>query len=92
MLEQAIAWLNALVAQTGVAQFSLGNLVMIAAGAGMIGLAVARRYEPLVLVGAGFACIVANVPAAHESAVFHYAALGMANLVIPSLLALELAR
>jgi carboxybiotin decarboxylase len=88
VLEQAIAWLNALVAQSGLAQFSLGNIVMIAAGAAMIALALSKRYEPLLLVGVGFACIVANVPAAHESAVFHYASLGMDTLIIPALLAL----
>ena len=87
MLEQAIAWFNALFAQTGAANFSFGNLVMIAAGAGMIALAAARRYEPLLLVGAGFACIVANVPGAHESALFHYAFAGMQTLIVPTLLA-----
>jgi carboxybiotin decarboxylase len=86
--DQAIAWLNALLAQSGLAQLSMGNLVMIAAGAAMIGLAASRRFAPLVLAGAGFACIVANVPAARDSAVFHYAALGMDTLIIPSLLAL----
>jgi oxaloacetate decarboxylase beta subunit len=88
VLDQVIALLNALLAQAGMAQFSFGNLVMIAAGAGMIALAAIRRYEPLLLVGVGFACIVANVPAAGESSLFHYAYLGMDKLILPSLLAL----
>jgi carboxybiotin decarboxylase len=88
VLDQVIAVFNALLAKTGAAQFSLGNFVMIAAGAGMIWAAAVRRVEPLLLAGAGFACIVVNVPGANEGALFHYAALGMGNLIIPSLLAL----
>ncbi len=88
MFDQVVALLNVLREQAGVAHFSFGNLVMIAAGAAMIALAVAKRYEPLLLVGIGFACIVANVPAASEGDLFHYAFLGMDKLIIPSLIAL----
>ncbi len=88
MLDQVMALLQVLGAQTGLAQLSSGNLVMIAVGAGMIGLAAARRYEPLLLVGIGFACIIANVPPANEGALFHYAYLGMNTLIIPMLIAL----
>ncbi len=88
MLDQVIAVLNALLAKTGAAHVTFGNLVMIAAGAGMIWAAAVRRVEPLLLVGAGFACIVANVPGANEGALVHYAALGTDKLIIPSLLAL----
>jgi oxaloacetate decarboxylase beta subunit len=62
VLDQLIAFLSALLAQTGAAYFSFGNLVMIVIGATMIYLAIAKHYEPLLLVGIGFACIVANVP------------------------------
>ncbi|MGO9984780.1 MAG: sodium ion-translocating decarboxylase subunit beta [Rhodomicrobium sp.] len=62
MLDQLIAFLSALLAQTGAAHFSFGNLVMIVIGAAMIYLAITKQYEPLLLAGIGFACIVANVP------------------------------
>ncbi len=88
MLDQVIALLNALLAQTGAANLTAGNLVMIAAGAGLIALAASRRYEPLLLVGVGVACIAANLPAANDSTVFHYASLGLDKLIVPSLLAL----
>ncbi len=88
MLDQVVALLNALLAQIGASHLTLGNGVMIAAGAGMIALAAARRFEPLLLVGAGFACIVANLPAAHGNTLFQYAYLGVDNLIVPSLLAL----
>ncbi len=62
MLDQLIAFLGALLSQTGAAHFTFGNLVMIVIGCIMIYLAIAKHYEPLLLVGIGFACIVANVP------------------------------
>ncbi|MGB7913752.1 MAG: sodium ion-translocating decarboxylase subunit beta [Rhodomicrobium sp.] len=62
MLDQLIAFLGALLEQTGAAHFTFGNLVMIIIGGAMIYLAIAKHYEPLLLVGIGFACIVANVP------------------------------
>jgi carboxybiotin decarboxylase len=62
VLDQLIAFLGALLSQTGAAHFTFGNLVMIVIGCIMIYLAIAKHYEPLLLVGIGFACIVANVP------------------------------
>ncbi|HNH93493.1 sodium ion-translocating decarboxylase subunit beta [Accumulibacter sp.] len=62
MADQILIFLQALLDQTGAAHFSFGNLVMIVIGALMIYLAIAKHYEPLLLVGIGFSCIVANVP------------------------------
>jgi carboxybiotin decarboxylase len=62
VLQQLFTLLNALLDQTGAAHFSFGNLVMIAVGSTMIYLAIVKHYEPLLLIGIGFACIVANVP------------------------------
>ena len=62
MTGQTIAVLKALLEQTGVAHLSPGNLIMIIIGSAMIYLAIVGRSEPLLLIGIGFACIVANVP------------------------------
>ena len=62
MWEQTLFFLNAMYDQTGAAHFWWGNLVMIVIGATMIYLAIAKHYEPLLLVGIGFSCIIANVP------------------------------
>lgn len=62
MLDQILYFLKIMVAQTGAAHFWWGNLMMIVIGAIMIYLAIAKHYEPFLLVGIGFACIVANVP------------------------------
>ncbi len=46
----------------GLANFSIGNAVMIAAGAVLIALAIVKEYEPVLLLPIGFGCILANIP------------------------------
>jgi oxaloacetate decarboxylase beta subunit len=46
----------------GLAAFSLGNAVMMIIGAILIGLAVVKEYEPVLLLPIGFGCMIANVP------------------------------
>jgi carboxybiotin decarboxylase len=46
----------------GIASFTLGNAVMIAAGAVLIVLAIVKQYEPVLLLPIGFGCILANIP------------------------------
>ena len=56
------------IAQTsGVAHLALGNLVMFAVAATLIYLAVARGYEPLLLIPIGFGALLANLPLAEMS-------------------------
>ncbi len=89
MLEQITSFMGALEAQTGLSHFWWGNLVMIAIGATMIYLAVVKRYEPLLLVGIGFACIIVNVPGSDlilPGGLFNYAYQGVALLIIPPLI------
>ncbi len=62
MFEQITPFLQALLDQTGVVHFTVGNFVMCMVGATMVYLAIVKHYEPLLLIGIGFACIVANVP------------------------------
>ncbi len=45
--------------------FTWGNLVMLAVGCLFIWLAVAKEYEPLLLVPIGFGILVGNIPFAH---------------------------
>ena len=51
-------------ASTGLYNFAPGQAIMIAVGAGLIYLAVARGFEPLLLVPIGFGGILANIPIA----------------------------
>ncbi len=48
--------------ESGFAGIGLGNLVMFAIGAVLIYLAVAKKYEPLLLIPIGFGAILANLP------------------------------
>src|ERR1700691_2674586 len=89
MLDQTLAFFGALGAQTGVAHLWWGNVVMIAIGIGMILLAIIKKYEPLLLVGIGFACIIANVPGSDlllPGGLFHYAYEGVQLLILPPLI------
>jgi oxaloacetate decarboxylase beta subunit len=55
----------------------------------MIYLAVAKGYEPLLLVGIGFSCIIANVPGSdltQPGGLFHYAYQGVQLLIVPPLI------
>ena len=51
----------------GLSAFSLGNAVMIAAGLVLIYLAVAREYEPVLLLPIGFGCILANLGMSNQT-------------------------
>jgi oxaloacetate decarboxylase beta subunit len=46
----------------GLTNFTLGNAVMIAAAAVLIYLAIAKEYEPVLLLPIGFGCLLANIP------------------------------
>lgn len=88
-MDELLSFLRALSDQTGLAHFWWGNFVMIAIGATMIWLAVVKRYEPLLLVGIGFSCIISNVPGSDlilPGGLFNYAYQGVALLIIPPLI------
>jgi len=46
----------------GLAAFTPGHALMLAAGAGLIWLAIAKEYEPVLLLPIGLGCILANIP------------------------------
>lgn len=49
-------------AMTGFANLQLGNLLMICVGALAIYVAIAKNYEPLLLLPIGFGIIIGNIP------------------------------
>lgn len=88
-MEQIISLMMSLAEQTGLAQLWWGNIVMILVGAGMIYLALAKKYEPFLLLGIGFSCIVANVPGSdltQPGGLFYYAFRGVELVIIPPLI------
>jgi len=46
----------------GPAHLTPGNLAMLAVGGTLIALAIAKEYEPVLLLPIGFGCILANIP------------------------------
>lgn len=89
MTELFSSLMGALPEQTGLYQLWWGNVVMIAIGAILIYLAIAKKYEPFLLIGIGFACIIANVPGSdliQPGGLFNYAYRGVELLVVPPLI------
>jgi sodium ion-translocating decarboxylase beta subunit len=46
----------------GLANFTFGNLIMIVAGCVLIYLAIAKEFEPVLLLPIGLGCVIANIP------------------------------
>ena len=67
--------LNTLWLSTGLANFESGQVIMMLVGCGLLFLAIARDFEPLLLLPMGFGAILTNIPAAGFSEVgglLHY--------------------
>ena len=60
-------FLSRLWAVTGVAHLEIGQILMIAIGGVLIYLAIAKNFEPLLLVPIGFGAILSNIPLAEIS-------------------------
>ncbi len=52
----------------GLLSFTPGNAIMITVGLALVYLAVAKEYEPVLLLPIGFGCILANIPLAGMTA------------------------
>ena len=62
---------------------------MITAGCVLLYLGIIKKYEPFLLVGIGFSCIVANVPDSTLTApggLFYFAYQGVEQLILPPLI------
>lgn len=89
MIDQLLSLFQVLASQTGVSHFWWGNLLMIGVGTVMVLLAIIKRYEPFLLLGIGFSCIVVNIPGSDlilPGGLFHYAHQGVALLIVPPLI------
>ncbi|MGC9362792.1 MAG: sodium ion-translocating decarboxylase subunit beta, partial [Candidatus Syntrophosphaera sp.] len=79
---------------TGFVSFTWGNVLMILAGAAFIYLAIAKKFEPLLLVPIGFGIIVGNIPGllerglgvSSEDSVLSYLYFGVNKGVYPALI------
>lgn len=81
--------LSDLLHQTGLLELTIGNGVMILVGIILLYLGIVKKYEPFLLVGIGFACIVANIPGStltSDDGLFRYAYAGVEKLILPPLI------
>ncbi len=82
------------IGQSGFANITAGNLLMIAIGALFIGLAVVKHYEPLLLLPIGFGIIVGNLAVApgmnlgvyDRGSVLYYLYFGVTQGIYPPLI------
>ena len=56
--------LNTLWQSTGLANFEYGQIIMMLVGFGLLYLAIAKKFEPLLLLPIGFGAILTNIPLA----------------------------
>ncbi|QEG33787.1 sodium ion-translocating decarboxylase subunit beta [Bythopirellula goksoeyrii] len=79
---------------TAFPNMQLGNLAMIAIGLAFVYLAIAKHYEPLLLIPIGFGIVVGNIPAVQgmslgvydEGSVLRYLYFGVEKGVYPPLI------
>ena len=79
-----IPLMEQLLHQTGLLDITPGNIVMIITGMVLLYLGIVKKYEPFLLVGIGFSCIVANIPGStltKEGGLFWYSYQGVENLI-----------
>lgn len=87
-------WINEFIQASGFYNASPGNLIMIAVGSVFIYLAIARGFEPLLLVPIGFGIILGNMPfepglgqgVYDEGSVLNYIYFGVISGVFPPLI------
>jgi oxaloacetate decarboxylase beta subunit len=67
--------LNTLWQSTGLANFQIGQVIMMLVGIGLLYLAIAKKFEPLLLMPIGFGAILTNIPIAgftEVGGILHY--------------------
>lgn len=87
-MEYMITTLGNLVHQTAFFDLTMGNLVMVAAACGFLYLAIAKQYEPLLLLPISFGMLLVNIypPIMEEGGLLHYFYMLDEWTILPSLI------
>ena len=87
-MDYIMTTLGNLVHQTAFFDLTLGNLVMIAVACGFLYLAIAKQYEPLLLLPISFGMLLVNLypPIMEEGGLLHYFYLLDEWTILPSLI------
>lgn len=78
-----------LAASTGLSALTAGNILMILVGAALLYLAIAKGFEPLLLLCIGFGTIIANLPLTgimKEGGLLHFFYQGVEREIFPPLI------
>lgn len=87
-MENILNTLNNLVGQTAFMNLSIGNCLMILVACGFLYLAIAKQYEPLLLVPISFGMLLVNIypPIMEEGGLLHYFYMLDEWTILPSLI------
>lgn len=87
-MDYIMTTLGNLIHQTAFFDLTLGNLVMIAVACGFLYLAIAKQYEPLLLLPISFGMLLVNLypPIMEEGGLLHYFYLLDEWTILPSLI------
>ncbi|NLG85691.1 MAG: sodium ion-translocating decarboxylase subunit beta [Firmicutes bacterium] len=81
--------LSALAQSTGFSALTFGNVIMIIVGCILLYLAIAKEFEPLLLMPIGFGCILANLPLTgimDEGGLLRFLYFGVEHEIFPPLI------
>ena len=87
-MEYIITTLGNLIHQTAFFDLTIGNLVMLAVACGFLYLAIAKQYEPLLLLPISFGMLLVNIypPIMEEGGLLHYFYMLDEWTILPSLI------
>ena len=86
-MEQLIFSIEAIIRDSGFVALSIENIIMILVGIGLLYLAFAKSFEPLLLGPIAFGCILANLPKnGFEEGVMHLIYQGVSMEIFPPLI------
>ena len=87
-MEYIITTLGNLIHQTAFFDLTIGNLLMLAVACGFLYLAIAKQYEPLLLLPISFGMLLVNIypPIMEEGGLLHYFYLLDEWTILPSLI------
>lgn len=84
-----LASLTTLAQSTGLSALTWGNVVMIIVGCVLLYLAIAKGFEPLLLMPIGFGCVLANLPLTgimDEGGLLNFLYYGVEHEIFPPLI------
>lgn len=88
-MELLLKLFNDMIQTTGLVHLTLGNIFLIFVGIFLIYLAIAKKYEPFLLLPIGFGSIIANIPSTdllESGGLVHFFYLGVEKVIYPPLI------